>query len=222
VIVALGAAERDSEKSLRGVLDGVFEPLLAAEHLVIADKESGRAQRRGIFGCQLVTREHLDNHAIVAFVRVQRFDDPIAPTPDVPLTVAHLLAIGPAGPIAVAPDIHPMPAPALAVARIGEQTIDDLFIRIRERSSSKARCSSGVGESPMRSRYTRRKSTAFDAIGRGCSPRRPCSSAMKASMGVRTQSSCSTLELPAGDAVERLPAIRSEKLPPFVAQLREL
>ena len=36
-----------------------------------------------------------------------------------------------AGPIAVSPHVHPVPRPALAVLRTGEQSIDDVLVRLR-------------------------------------------------------------------------------------------
>src|SRR5437867_1707282 len=44
------------------------------------------------------------------------------------LTIPHLSA--PPSPVAVAPDVHPVPAPALAVARARQEPIDDLLVRI--------------------------------------------------------------------------------------------
>ena len=123
VVVAFRTPHREPEEGLRGVLHGVLQPLLAGEHLVVADEEAGGAQGVGILWSDLVRREHLGDHAVVRFVRVERADDPIAPTPDVGLRVAHLVAVGPAGPIAVAPHVHPVPRPALAMARIGEQAV---------------------------------------------------------------------------------------------------
>ena len=79
-------------------------------------------------GDVFVGREHRDDHAIVRLVAVERLDDPVAPVPDVRLAVADLLA--PAGPVAVPPDVHPVPAPALAVPRAGQQAIDDLLVGV--------------------------------------------------------------------------------------------
>src|SRR3954467_3332002 len=44
------------------------------------------------------------------------------------LAVANLIAAAPAGPIAVAPDVHPMPSPALSIARILQKAIDHFLI----------------------------------------------------------------------------------------------
>ena len=45
------------------------------------------------------------------------------------LAVANLAAK--AVPVAIAPDVHPVPAPALSVARTGQQTIHDLLVGVR-------------------------------------------------------------------------------------------
>src|SRR5439155_26537929 len=64
-------------------------------------------------------------------VPVQRFDDPVAPAPDMRLAVTDLAAVAPAGPVAVTPDVHPVAAPALAVLRTLEKAIDDLLVSFR-------------------------------------------------------------------------------------------
>src|SRR5439155_16252201 len=56
--------------------------------------------------------------------------DPIAPTPDMRFAVANLVAAAPARPIAVTPDIHPVPSPALPVARVVQQAVNDLFVGV--------------------------------------------------------------------------------------------
>ena len=78
----------------------------------------------GVKRGDLVGGEHLFEHAVVALGLVQRFDDPVAPVPHVFfLHVADLFAQ--AVPVAVAPNVHPVPAPALAVMRVGQEPIDD-------------------------------------------------------------------------------------------------
>src|SRR5262249_61920378 len=52
-------------------------------------------------------------------------DDPVAPVPDVPLAFPDLVAI--AGPVAVTPYIHPVPAPALAVTGAGQELVHHFF-----------------------------------------------------------------------------------------------
>ncbi len=131
VIVALGTADGHAEESLGGVFEGVLNPLFAAEHLVIADQKTGGAQGVRVVRGEFVGRKHFQHHPVVALVRIDGFDDPVAPAPDVGLAVADLIAPSPARPIAVPPDIHPMPRPAFAMARILEQAIDESFVGFR-------------------------------------------------------------------------------------------
>ena len=118
MIVALGTTDGQTEERLRRVLDRIFEPLLATEHFIIANQKTGGAKSICIFRSQLVGREHLQHHSIIAFIVVERLDNPIAPAPDMRFAVANLVAVAPARPIAITPDIHPVPGPTLSVARI--------------------------------------------------------------------------------------------------------
>src|SRR6185503_5927501 len=59
---------------------------------------------------------------------VERFDQPIAPMPDVLLAVAQFFAQP--IPIAVTPDIHPMTRPTFAVPRVVEETLHDFRVTI--------------------------------------------------------------------------------------------
>ena len=131
VVMALRAADRDAEERLRRVFDGVFQPLFAAEHFVVPHEKAGRAQGIGVFRGELVGSQHLGEHLVVGLVAIEGFHDPIAPAPDVRLAVANLSAVRPAGPIAVAPDIHPMACPTFAMPGIIEQAFDNYLIGIR-------------------------------------------------------------------------------------------
>ena len=82
----------------------------------------------GIAGRDLVGRQHFADHLVVGLVGIERLDDPIAPPPDVRLALAHLGPI--AVPIAIAPHVHPVPAPALAILRAGQQPIDHALISV--------------------------------------------------------------------------------------------
>ena len=128
VVVAARAIHRRREECLRGVLDRLLEPGIAAEAVPVAHEEARGPQGLGVLRGDLVAREHLDDHAVVGLVRVEALDDPIAPAPDVRLAVAHLCF--PAVPVAVAPDVHEVTPPALAVAWVGQQAVDDLLVRI--------------------------------------------------------------------------------------------
>ena len=123
VVVALGAVEREPEESLGDVLDRLVHPRGAVEEKPVAGEEPGGPQLGEIVGCDLVGGEHQPHHLVVAGVGVERFHDPVAPVPDVLLTVAELIPQAP--PIGVAPHVHPMTPPALAMAGIGEESIDE-------------------------------------------------------------------------------------------------
>src|SRR5207248_11327248 len=103
MIVAFGATHREAKKSLGGVLDRVFHPLLATEHLVIAAEVAGGAQGVRVVRRGLVRGEHFQDHPVVTLVLVQRLHDPLARAPDVRLAVPYLVASAPRGPTAVAP-----------------------------------------------------------------------------------------------------------------------
>src|SRR5258705_9608175 len=99
MVVAFGATDGHTEESLRGVLDGVLHPLFAAEQFEVADEKASSAQGIGVLGSEFIGGKHFEHHLIVAFVMVERFDDPIAPAPDVRLAIANLAAVGPTSPI---------------------------------------------------------------------------------------------------------------------------
>src|SRR3954468_18089161 len=101
------AFERQSKKRLRGMFDSIEHPDIAVELVPVASEESRRPQDVGVTWRQLVSGQHLSHHLVVARVTVQRFDNPIAPSPDVPLAVPNLIDRPAPVPIAVAPDIHP-------------------------------------------------------------------------------------------------------------------
>ena len=101
----------------------VVEPGRPVKQIVVAHQEAGGPPGVRVERGDLVGGEHLREHAVVAFGVVERFDDPVAPVPDVLLCVADLRAQ--AVPVAVPPDVHPVPAPALAVMRVGQQPVDD-------------------------------------------------------------------------------------------------
>ena len=69
----------------------------------------------------LVGGQHEADHLVVRQVGIERFDDPIAPVPQVPGAVAVLVAQAPR--VAVAPHIHPVSGPAFPVARVVEQAV---------------------------------------------------------------------------------------------------
>ena len=128
VIMALGAVHRQAEKALADMLDRFIEPLMAVEDKITAGEIAGGTELGGIVGIEFVGGEHLPHHLVVGDICIERFHDPVAPVPDVLLAVAMFLSQPP--PIAVAPHIHPVAAPALAVAWIGQQPIGQLLIPV--------------------------------------------------------------------------------------------
>src|SRR5262249_44511342 len=65
-----------------------------------------------------------DDEAVVRHVRVDRVDHPIAIPPGVADRAVPLQAAG----LTIANEVEPVASPALAVARIAEQTIDEFFV----------------------------------------------------------------------------------------------
>ena len=118
VVMAPRTVERQAEKRLAGVLNRVVQPDIPVELEPVPHQKTGRAERIGIVRSQLVARQHFLDHAVIASVAIERLDDPVAPPPDMRLALAHFRAV--AIPVAVAPYVHPMAAPTLAVGRRSE------------------------------------------------------------------------------------------------------
>src|ERR1044071_2726914 len=80
---------------------------------------------------RLVSRQHKSNHFVVRNVSVERFNDPIAPMPDMFLAVSVVFAktIG----IGVSPYIHPMPTPSFTVTWIVQKPPHCRFIPLTGR-----------------------------------------------------------------------------------------
>ena len=126
VIVALRTIHRQAEEGLRGVFDGIFHPSVAVEDEVLPGQEAVAAQLVGIGRIEFVGGKHLAQHLVVALVAIQRFDDPVTPVPHVLLAIANFDTKTP--PIRIAPDVHPVATPALAVLLAAQQSFDDGFI----------------------------------------------------------------------------------------------
>ena len=115
VIVALRTVHGQAKERLRRMLDRFVKPRRAIEEKVIASQKAGCAECVPIGRCDFVGRQHLDDHSVITLVFVQRFDDPVTPTPNMLLAVTQLRPEP--EPIRVPPDVHPMAAPALAIVR---------------------------------------------------------------------------------------------------------
>ena len=131
MIVAAAALERDAEEGRADVFHGVLQPDGAIEDIEVAAEVTRCTLHVLVARRQFVAGEHLDDHPVVALVLVERLDDPVAPPPDVSAAVAQLVDRPAPVPVAVPPDIHPVPAPALAVTRTGQQFVHDLLVGVR-------------------------------------------------------------------------------------------
>ncbi len=123
VVVALGAVHGETHESLGGVLNGGIQPSGAVEKVVVAGEEARGPEGLRVVWGQFVGGQHFLNHAVEALVGVERLHDPVAPTPNVLLAVAELLAK--AVPVGVAPDVHPVPGPPFTVLGIAEKFVHD-------------------------------------------------------------------------------------------------
>src|SRR5262249_36113683 len=107
----------------------ILQPDVTVEPEPVAHQKPGRAQRLWIGRRDFVARQHLEDHPVVAFIIVQRLDDPVAPAPDVAPAAPYFVGAAPI-PIAVAPDVHPVTAPSLAILRARQKLIYHLLIGI--------------------------------------------------------------------------------------------
>ena len=137
-------------------------------------------QRVGVAGDQLVAGELLHDEAVVGLVRVEAADDVVAVPPGVGPGLVELVAVG----VGVAGQVEPVPAPALAVTRDGEQPVDDLLPRLRGRRRGRRRRSPpGSGGRPVRSNVARRMSGSRVAGAAGATFSAASRLRMKASTG---------------------------------------
>ena len=115
---------------------------------------------------QQVAGDLLDDELVVGQVAVERVDDPVAIEPD----AARLVLLEAVG-VGVAGGVEPVPAPALAVVRRGEQPLDQLLVgvrRCRRRGTRRPPRASAAGRSGRG--YSRRSSVTLSASGDGVSP----------------------------------------------------
>ena len=117
VIVAMRAVKREAKKRFAGVFHDVAHPLIRVERVPVSGQIAGGHARLVIIGRHFVRGEHFDDHAVIALVCVQRADDPVAPTPNLRRAIPHIGHVTTAIPVRVAPDIHPVPPPTLAILR---------------------------------------------------------------------------------------------------------
>ena len=95
---------------------------------------------------------------------LKRIDHVIAIRPGIRARLVLVVAVR----LAVVHDVEPVPAPAFAVARRGQQPVDQLLVGVRgDASPAKASTSSGVGGRPCRSNVSRRISVRRSASAEG-------------------------------------------------------
>ena len=89
--------------------------------------------------------------------------------------------------VGIASHIQPVPAPPFAIARRGQQAIDEPGERVGRGSRSNASISSAVGGMPQRSIVARRIKVRLSARAEGVIPAASSRARMNASTGVSTQ-----------------------------------
>ncbi len=131
VAMALGAAHRQPHPDLHRGFDAVLDrrhakllvvgPALVVGHRVAMKRRGQLLVVRG--AGQQVARQLLDGELVERSIRVERFDHPIAISPNRAQRVGTVtLAVGIAG------QVEPHPSPAFAIGRIGQRPIDHSLI----------------------------------------------------------------------------------------------
>ena len=126
--VALGAAHGEAEPHGAGgvdaIDDGLDAELFAVRSTLLVDEGvavEGGGDELGFGGVgKEVAGELLDGEAVEREVVVEGLDDPIAVGPHVAATIDRV-AVG----VGIAGLVEPVPPPALAVVRAGEEAIDE-------------------------------------------------------------------------------------------------
>ncbi len=84
--MAAGTIDRQAENALPVCSIESLSEVNRLNLFQFAGEIASRTQRVRIVGSQLVAGQHLFDHLVVRFVGVERFDDPVSPTPNVGLT----------------------------------------------------------------------------------------------------------------------------------------
>ena len=106
----------------------IFGIAFTGLYLVFGIAMKGRRNELVLGGIgKQVPGDLFDSELIKGHVGVQRADDPIAkqPGPEALLVLVVTVRVGEVS------EVEPEPAPTLAIARRGQQTIDHFFIRLR-------------------------------------------------------------------------------------------
>ena len=139
MVVAARAGDREPHERLRRHLDSLVDHVVDHLHLVLlgdrlrAEREepggddSAHVHPAGRFGRQQIPGQLLGDEAVVGQVAVEGVDHIVSVAPGV--WVAMVL-VQP-GRIGVARNVEPVSPPALAVARTGEQPVDEALVPVR-------------------------------------------------------------------------------------------
>ena len=128
VVVTLGTVHRQAKQRFTRMFNRVIQPGRPVEQVVVAGQEAGCRQGLQIARGDLVAGDHFHDHPIVAFILVERIDNPLPPMPNMLLTVAQLGVQS--IPVAVSPDVHPVSPPTFPVLRAIDQPVNQRFDRL--------------------------------------------------------------------------------------------
>ena len=142
---------------------------------------SSRSRSAGRRGGQQVAGDLLRDEPVERHVGVHRVDHVVAVLPGVRVGDVPRRA----GRLGIAGHVEPVPAPALAELRRGEQAIDDAREGVRRGVLEECVDLAGVGGRPVRSNVTRRSRVTLSASSTGSSPASSSLARMKRSSGSR-------------------------------------
>ena len=130
--MAACATDREAHQSATNDVDGVVERVVV-EFAILAAAEAEEAHAcecaRVLGGFELVGGDLFEQEAVVGLVRVEGVDDVVAVSEGV--WVGVIAVVDAAHVVSVAHDIEPVAAPALAVAFVGEEFVDELLEGLR-------------------------------------------------------------------------------------------
>ena len=139
VVVALGTVDRDARERADRVGHHVVAVEVAGDlavglrlgHLAVADQvpRSGGDEANCLLAVDRIGEEHVAGDLLldepgVGLVGVERADDVIAIGPGIRAGLVLVVAVR----VAVVDDVEPVPGPAFAIARRGQQPVDEFFI----------------------------------------------------------------------------------------------
>ena len=130
MIMAESAIEPQAKESLPGMLYDVTHPSVVVEREPTADQVASRDDSVIVRRVQFVGGDHLADHLVVSFSLVEGVDDPISPAPNVWVTVSDISHGTTTVPVAVAPDVHPVSSPTLAILGALQELVNDLAIML--------------------------------------------------------------------------------------------